>query len=277
LSIAQPHAPPTSATTYRNQAAQRVLQVLSAFNGAGTRGVTELAQSLGMSKNMVHRALSTLLEEGYLARDASGQRYQLGARVLELGDADSGEFDMISLCRPYLARLHALTRESVYLSIIVGESRVTIDEIVPPGPRVLHSLRGSPVPLHCTKMSRVLLAHLSDDDIEAYLEAAAPLKRQMPFSDPPSESRSGVLEDIRNIRSTDEVLWRNPHLSSAAYAIFPLLDQAARPHAIITIGGPRERFDVPAIRTLLPGMRTTLAGLKDHLLLFPAPTPSWTS
>ena len=254
-----------------------MLQVLSAFNGPGTRGVTELAQALGMSKNMVHRALSTLLEEGYVARDASGQRYQIGPQVLALGEGDAGEFDMVSLCRPFLAQLHALTRESIYLSIIVGTSRVTIDEILPPGPRVLRSLRGAPVPLHCTKMSRVLLAHFSDDEISAYLDAAAPLKRDMPFPDPPSETKAGVFEDIRNIRGAEEVLWRNPHLSSAAYVILPLPDETGRPHAIITIGGPRERFDLTEIKTLLPGMRTISQPLKEHLRLFPAPNPSWTS
>jgi len=56
-------APPSRATEprYRNQAAQRVLRVLSAFAGPERDlGVTELAQRLGMNKNMVHRALTTL-------------------------------------------------------------------------------------------------------------------------------------------------------------------------------------------------------------------------
>ena len=66
-------------TRYRNQAAQRVLTVLAAFVGrAAPCGVSELSRALGMNKNMVHRALTTLTEQGYLARDVSGQRYQLG-------------------------------------------------------------------------------------------------------------------------------------------------------------------------------------------------------
>ena len=67
------------------------------------------------------------------------------------------------------------------------------------------------------------------------------------------------------------VLWRNPHLSSAAYAILPVLDSEKRPHAIITIGGPRERFDLPEIEALLPRIRAILAPLETHARLFPAP------
>jgi DNA-binding IclR family transcriptional regulator len=259
---------------YRNQAAQRVLAVLSAFEGSSApRGVSELARSLGMSKNMVHRALTTLVEEGFVARDRTGQFYQLGYRVLTLGAADS-EFDIASLCRPALLRLHALTQESVYLSIIVGGNRVTIDEVLPPGPRVLHSSRGAPVPLHSTKMSRVLLAYLGDEDIDAYL-ATAPLRPLQRFPDPQGETAAGVRADIRSIRQTENVLWRNPHMSSAAYAIFPLLDAGGRPHAIITVGGPRERFDLDKIEGLLPRMLAIVTPLRDHLRFFPAPAPSW--
>lgn len=256
---------------YRNQAARRVLRVLAAVADAqDSFGVTELARLLSMSKNMVHRALTTLADDGYVTRDPAG-RYQIGYRVLTLGPSDDGEFDIGLLSRPCLEGLHALTGESVYLSIIVGGARVTIDEILPPGPRVLRSLRGAPVALHCTKMSRVLLAHLRDAEIEAYLDAATPLACAMRFPDPASETPDGVRGDIADIRRHENVLWRNPHLSSAAYAIFPVLGEDNRPHGIVTVGGPRERFDIPDIQSRLPELLAVLAPLRQHARLFPAP------
>src|SRR4030081_4083684 len=133
---------------YRNQAAQRVLAVLSAFCGADrSLGVTELAQRLGMNKNMVHRALTTLAADGYVVRDPGGARYQLGHRVLVLrGDAD--EFVIRALCRPALEELHGLTGESVFLSIIVGGRRVNVDWIEARGRRGGARPRGrsGPVP-----------------------------------------------------------------------------------------------------------------------------------
>src|SRR5258706_15959736 len=174
---------------YRNQATQRVLKVLLAF-AANTkpRGLTELSRELGMNKNMIHRALSTLMAENYLVRDPSGELYQLGYRLLALGGGAPSEFDIVALARPALEQLHALTAESVFLSIIVGRNRVTVDDIQAQGPRVLRSVRGHPVALHCTKMSRVLLAHLSDAEGGLYLTAAAPLARaqtpRYPHRDP---------------------------------------------------------------------------------------------
>jgi DNA-binding IclR family transcriptional regulator len=277
LSITRGDQTPPHTPTYRNQAAQRVLAVLSAFNGI-TRplGVTELALQLGMSKNMVHRALTTLVSEGFLVRDAGGQRYQLGYRVLALGPAGDGEFDIAAMSRPTVQRLHDVTGESIFLSIIVGPARVTIDEILPPGPRILRSSRGAPVPLHCTKMSRVLLAHLSDAEIDSYLASAEPLDRNSRHADPQSLTREAIWHDIAGIRAAGDVLWRNPHTASAAYAIFPILDAAGRPHAIVTVGGPRDRFDLERIEQLAPQLAAILQPMRDHARLFAAPHPSWT-
>ena len=257
---------------YRNQATQRVLSVLMAFAGHGdSRGVSEIARELGMNKNMAYRALATLTAEGYLTRNASGERYQLGPRLFAYAAGAANESDIVALSRPVLEQLHQLTGESVYLSIIVGRNRVTVDDIQAQGERVLRSQRGSPVPLHCTKMSRVLLAHLGDEDIAEYLAAAAPLARPNRFPDPPSETAAGVWKDVRAIRAVPYVLWRNPHRSSASYAIFPIQDATGRPHAIITIGGPRERFDLEEIEALLPRMRAILEPLEREARLFPAP------
>ena len=53
-----------------NKATVRVLQVLSSFaSEASGFGVTELAVALGMTKNMTYRALTTLVEQGYLSYD----------------------------------------------------------------------------------------------------------------------------------------------------------------------------------------------------------------
>jgi DNA-binding IclR family transcriptional regulator len=260
------------APRYRNQAASRVLSVLASFIGhGGPRGVTEISRELKMTKNMVHRALTTLAAGNYLVRDPTGERYQLGLRLLALKPGSAREFNIVSAARPTLERLHEVTGESVYLSIIVGRNRVTVDDIEAQGPRVLRSPRGHPVPLHCTKMSRTLLAHLSDAEIEDYLEKAAPLHRPQRFPDPASETAKAVWKDIAEIRSAPYVLWRNPHLASAAYAIFPVLDEARHPHAIVTVGGPRERFDLPRIKELLPQMLDALEPLERQARLLLSP------
>jgi DNA-binding IclR family transcriptional regulator len=257
---------------YKNQAVSRVLAVLSKFIGpAQIYGVTELSRELGMTKNMVHRALTTLLEAGYVTRDSTGERYQIGYRALMLTGREPENFDIRSLCRPFMEQLHALSGESVFLSIIVGRSRVNIDDITAQGPRVSHISRGRAVPLHCTKMSRVLLAYLSDEEIAEYVRLASPLNQLADvFPETVNDTVDGLMADIAQIRRDGSTIWRNPHQYGASYVTFPVLDNDRRPHAIITVGGPMERFSEDRIQRLMPAMRTVLEPLDQQARLFPA-------
>jgi len=127
-----------------NKATAQILNVLSLYVGRrSSYGVTELSRELNISKNMAYRALSTLVKEGFLIKDRSG-RYELGFGVLQIQDLDADlQFDVRSFCAPFLQRLHKLTGESIFLSVIVGLNHVTIDSVEAHGVRVSHSPRGS--------------------------------------------------------------------------------------------------------------------------------------
>ena len=250
---------------YRNQAAQRVLAVLSAFNGPeASLGVTELAQRLGTNKNMIHRALTTLAAAGYVTRDPGGARYQLGYRVLTLA-GDDDEFDLRALCRPALEELHALTGESVFLSIIVGGARVNVDWIEARGRRVSAGQRGRSVPLHCTTMSRALLACLDDREIADYLAGATPLTRfDAIYPETAGMTAQQVWDDIARVRRAGFASWRNPQQYGANYVGFLLRDDAGRPHGMITVGGPLERFAPQRVATLMPSLHAILQPVQRH-------------
>ena len=263
-------APAASAA---NVSTVRVLAVLSRFIGA-TRalGVTEISQDLGMTKNMVHRALTTLVRNGYLVRDAGGSRYELGVGVLQFLDPSAPEPDIRAICQPYLRALQRLSGESVFLSIVVGRNRVNVDSIEAPGRIVTHAVRGRAVPLHLTETSRVLLACLTDEEVGEYIRLASPLTRAPA---PGVIAPERLWKDIRTIRRNGYALGHGERRFSerrveATYLAFPVLDAAGRPHAALTIGGPRERFDISAAEALLPGARRIVEDANRQARLIPA-------
>jgi DNA-binding IclR family transcriptional regulator len=77
-------------------------------------------------------------------------------------------------------------------------------------------------------------------------------------------------DDIVRMRKMAYVVWRNPRAFGAAYVTFPLLDNAERPHGIITVGGPLERFGKERIESLVPAMTTALAPLQQQCRMFSA-------
>jgi len=257
-----------------NKATARVLTVLSAVaDHGGPIGVTELSRKLGMTKNMAHRALATLIEHGYLVRDASGQFYELGYGVIQLRGHDTSEPDIRAICRPFLEKVHILTSESVYLSIIVGQTRINIDAIEARGPRVTHIQRGRPLPLHITVTGRTLLAFLRDSEIEAYIKAAK-------FDDYPDAivtSGAQVWEHVRNIRERGYGLSRGESTAgltmASVFAAFIVVDGQNRPHAALTVGGPADRFSLEQAEKYAPRIVRLLEEANRQLHHIPAYSP----
>lgn len=255
---------------YQNKSSQKILLVLSKFsNPPFAYRLIDLARELRMSKNMVHRALTTLVQEGYLVRDQTGRQYQLGYKALEFRDQEPIEFDIRQLCRPYLERLYELTGESLFLSIIVGRSRVNIDGIQAVGPRVSHVQRAKPDPLHRLKMSRLLLAYLTEPELENYLRVTSPLNAH---PETPDASEPELRDDLKQIRADGCVIWHGSSAFSAVYISFPVLDQINRPHASITIGGPLERFSMERVEKLRPKIMAIAQELNRESSLYAAPS-----
>jgi IclR family KDG regulon transcriptional repressor len=114
-------------------------------------------------------------------------------------------------------------------------------------------------------MSRALLACLDDREIDAYLASAAPLTRyDAIFPETSGMNAQDVWDDVARIRRDGFVTWRNPQQYGANYIAFPLLDSASRPHALITVGGPLERFGPDRIAELMTPMRAILQPLRQH-------------
>src|ERR1700761_304535 len=72
-------------------AVERALAVLDAFHGEGSRGLAELAKATELAKPTILRLLVSLERSGYVVRLSDG-RYQLGAKLMQLGATYRGNF-----------------------------------------------------------------------------------------------------------------------------------------------------------------------------------------
>lgn len=248
-----------------NKATVRVLQVFSLFSQKTLWGVSEVAREMACTKHSAFQALDTLALEGYLVRDESGQRYQLSHLALSfVGEGES--LDVRSLCQPYLVRLHKLTGESTFLSIIVGRYNVCIESIQTHGRTVGYSPLSAPIPLHAGAGSRLLLSCLTDDEIRHYLRIASPLEKITPatITDPDE-----LWREIELVRSRGYARGYEDYSIGANFLSFPVLGAAGRPLGAITIGGPTDRFTHEAADEMIPTIQTVLDELNRHSRMFP--------
>lgn len=255
------------ATLGINTATAQILNILSSFASCiEPQGLTELSQKLGLTKNKTYRALRTLVEQGYLVKDISGSRYDLGYRVFEIHGNSIEEFDIRALCAPYLRRIHELTGESAFVSIIVGRNHLTIDGVEAQGRRVSNP-HGMLVPLYASCASRAMLPFLHDSEIDEYIRSLpVPFKRFTPTTlTTPDE----LWDEIRKVRARGYAEGLSDHFVGGTNVAFPVLDSTGRPHAAITLNAPAERFSKQQLKKLMPAILEIIAELNTLSRLHP--------
>ena len=251
----------------QNKATTRVLAVLSAFvyKLDGNYGVTEISEKLGMTKNMVYRAVTTLTDQGFLIRDASGTRYELGLRILELQNASTREPDLRGLCVPTMQEIYKLTGETVSLSVRRGDNVVFIDGVETHRPGTWRNQIGDYRPLHSVASSRAVLAFLPDAEIDDYIARKSPMK----ISTTEEVSAGDLWNAIRQIRVQGFARYQRAARPRMVSVAFPFWNSNGRVEGAIAVGGPQDRFDEVATR-LLPQLQHVVAELNERTRLYPA-------
>lgn len=218
----------------------RAMEVLSLFTEREepTLGVTEISTALGLSKAVVHRVLSTLLEKGYIQVDAQTRRYSLGRASLLLGLTYLERIDIRRLATPFMHDLVATTQETSTLSIRTGWTRVYIDQVTPPTDIKMSVRLGRPHELHAGSSSKVLLAFLESSEQEAYLaQGDLTATTSSTITDP-----ERLREDLAEIRARGYARSLAERQEGAASVAAPILDRHGLPVAALSVCGPLERF-----------------------------------
>ncbi len=143
--------------------------IIELLHEDGTMGVTELADSLDLAKSTIHKHLKTLEEREYVRND--GGQYQLGFKFLTLGGHIRDTDPFCKLARTSVGELVEETNQMVSfvlrdggygVAVFVQNDRYGLRKQVPLGNRF---------PLYQNGAGKSILAELSDDEIEACVDA----------------------------------------------------------------------------------------------------------
>ncbi len=147
----------------------RGLAVLLALSDKKRRmSIAQVSHRTGIPRAAARRSLHTLANLGFVAAD-DARRFYLRPRVLSFSHAYLSASPLAVLAQPILDRLGESLREACSLAILDGDeivylARSASSRIMSPALNV-----GRRLPAYCTSIGHVLLAHLPDDELDAYL------------------------------------------------------------------------------------------------------------
>lgn len=211
--------------------------VLFAENGNRSLGVTEIAHTLGLSKAVVHRILTSFRAKGFIEIDEHTHRYRLGPRVLHLGFAYMDGIDVRGIARPVLEELSRATNETSTLSIRSGFARVYVDQVTPQRDVKMVVQLGRHEPLHAGASSKALLAFLNPSEIDEYL--SQPLEKLTPLT---ITNPKTLRRELAEIRRLGFAVSMGERLEGAGSVAAPILGYEGIPAGVISLSGPVDRF-----------------------------------
>jgi IclR family transcriptional regulator, KDG regulon repressor len=171
------------------QTIERAAQILDLV-GQTSHGMSirDLSARLSLPKGTVHRLLSSLAYFGYIRQDPQTKNYFLGLKLLELGNLIVDQFDLRRIAEPILKDLAGRTNETVHMVILDTNEIVYIDKIETEQARgglKMASRVGSRNLAHCCAVGKVLLSHLTEEDVDNLIaEKGLPRKTDNTMTSP---------------------------------------------------------------------------------------------
>jgi len=171
------------------QTIERASSILDIL-GESPQGITirELSTEIKLPKGTTHRLLSSLSYFGYVRQDPKTRNYFLGLKLVELGNLLLSQLDLRKEAEPLLRDLAERTKETVHMVFLDRNEIVYIDKVEldhhSSGLRMASRV-GLRNPAHSCAVGKMLLAHLTEEELDRIIkEKGLPKRTENTITDP---------------------------------------------------------------------------------------------
>lgn len=235
----------TKLTDYSIKTVNNALALLEEFQlSCGELGVTDLSKRLNLPKNNIFRLLSTLAVHNYIEQNESTGKYQLGVKIIELGQIALNKNSLTKHTQPVLRKLNKLSNETCYFSILKQNTTFFIDGVESELPvRVVHRM-GTRQPIHCTAAGKVQVAFLNKKDGKNII-MMNPLTKYTEFTiTDPSDFQTELQEILSNGYALENQEFEDGVLGIAA----PVIDYKSTIVGAVSLSAPISRISANRIK-----------------------------
>jgi IclR family pca regulon transcriptional regulator len=235
-----------------------VLQAFNAERPAMT--LADMARATGLTRATARRLLHTLVSLGFVCTD--GRTFELTPRVLDLGFAYVSSLQLPDIAQPFMEALSDRVHESVSASVLDGSQIVYVARVNTQRIMGISLAIGSRLPAAWTSMGRVLLAGLTDQQLDEFLEGLVFTRLTMESITEVDTLRS----EIRAVRSQGYALIDQELEEGIRSVAAPLRDRRGRTLAAVNVGTHAARVTLKELRgVILPDLLATARNIEGQL------------
>jgi len=221
--------------------AERVTKILEMLASDGPCGVTDLGRELGMGKNNVFKILADLEALGWVHQEIETKKYGLTGNLVAVALKAISQLEIGRIGLPFMYELQQATGETSTLSIRVELERIFINCIASNQP-IRHVVSpGENRPLWSGSGGRVMLAFMSEPDVNKVLEQFKQSTNQVDEENQ-IVTVDAILKDIAEIRKQGFALTKGHYNAEIFGASAPIFNYNQEVVGCINISGPAFRF-----------------------------------
>lgn len=226
--------------------------------------VTEIAQSVGMTRPTAFRLLLSMEQAGFVER--TDNKYSLGYEIVRLGQLADPHRGIVARVQPGLDALADQLNETIGYAVVKSETEYEIIAEASASRMLTVSQRyvGERYPLHASAMGKALLAELSDDRVAELLPERLPSLTRFTITD-----RAELLRDLDETRLQGYAIMDNETEEGLFAVAVTVRDEEGQLIGLMTANGPTERMKSGRLPRTVECLQKTAAELARNLTSAP--------
>lgn len=224
---------------YQIRSVSRALDLLEQYQGDVCElKLTELSRRLNTDKNYVLRLLATLESRGFVMKNRYSGGYLIGHAPLKLSQAWLKSKRFAQEGRHVLEQVSKMCRETVYLAAFRDRGVMCVNSIESTLPVRVDSKVYASLPLHCTALGKIMLAHARQIECLTFLQ-----KRQLEkYTEQTIVSSGELMEHLQAIRDQGSAVDCDEFEPGLCGVAAPVRNFASQVIGAVGLVGPSSRL-----------------------------------
>ncbi|MEO3787989.1 IclR family transcriptional regulator [Actinocorallia sp. B10E7] len=240
---------------YLIHSVDHALRIAAMLQLEGELTVSEVAERLGVARSTAHRLLAMLVYRDFAVQDE--RRVYRAGPVLELAaHSPSAASRLRAVALPHLHRLVGVLDESVNLAVRTGDTVRFIASVECAQSLRVGSREGMVFPAHRTTAGLLLLAELSDEELEELYAAERPGERPDP---------AGLRTELARLRRTGFALNQGRSERGVVAIGVPVRGPDGAALAGLSVSMPSGRYDRHRLPSLVDVLTRAAGALEADL------------
>ncbi len=191
-----------------------------------------------ISKVSIYRILCSLQAVGYLRKDPATNKFQLGAKFIELGRVTEKRQDLVRISRAYMDRLLKKFGENVNLAKIEGAELVYLSSLEGSHPLRVIEMPTRQQSLYCSAVGKAILAGLPTEERDDIISRT----RFVKLTAHTITSKKRLLKELASIRERGYAVDNEENLLGVRCVGSAVYNGEAYPIGGISVTAPSSRL-----------------------------------